>query len=474
MARVRGRRRRRKQVRIGAPDASLTGVGGVLALSELIDLLGVVEVLDDGIGSIKQRDRGVSGGQLLTALAQCQLLGGHGLVALDRQRADRVAAQLSVVPQVPSTTANGLARRFGSEQLRGVEAALGVLLDRALLRSPVSRRAALCSVDPTIDMDSTDVEVYGPRKQGVAFNYQGQRCGRPHVATWAEAGVVLAADLLAGNEDVRPRAGDLLRRALAGLPEQVTGRDGVRPRVRADAGYFTAELAHAADQAGCDYAIAAKRNSALWREYAAITDSEWVAADGMPGAQVATVDYGPEGWPPDCYVIVRRVRIDASEISRDGRARRRRTIPAEQLALALGGELDHVWAVSFIITNIPHHQPGDAVALEKWFRARTDIEDRIREAKLGMALRHLPSGDPAVNTIWMWAALLALNLSVLLQALTGLDANGRAHGERLRRELICVPARLVRHGGVLTLRLPPGPQLLPEVLARLRALPAAA
>jgi hypothetical protein len=44
--------------------------------------------------------------------------------------------------------------------------------------------------------------------------------------------------------------------------------------------------------------------------------------------------------------------------------------------------------------------------------------------------------------------------------------------ETLRRRLISVPGRLVRHAGQLTLRLPPGHGLLAEVLARLRALPA--
>ncbi len=48
---------------------------------------------------------------------------------------------------------------------------------------------------PTIDLDPTDVEVYGTKKEGVAFNHQGQRFGRPHPAIWAEAGVVPAADL---------------------------------------------------------------------------------------------------------------------------------------------------------------------------------------------------------------------------------------------------------------------------------------
>jgi len=43
----------------------------------------------------------------------------------------------------------------------------------------------------------------------------------------------------------------------------------------------------------------------------------------------------------------------------------------------------------------------------------------------------------------------------------------------LRHRLIRVPARLICHAGALTLRLPPGHHLLAQVLARIRALPAA-
>ena len=42
----------------------------------------------------------------------------------------------------------------------------------------------------------------------------------------------------------------------------------------------------------------------------------------------------------------------------------------------------------------------------------------------------------------------------------------------LRHRLIRVPAPMVRHGGALTLRVPPGRNVLDEVLARIRALPA--
>lgn len=470
-------------MRIGAPDPALTATSGVAAIAEFIDRLDVVGRFDRGIGVIKKRERGASAGELLVAMAQSQLLGAEALIGLDRQRADVAAVELSAVPVLASTTAAGLARRFGPEQLVGVEAAVADLARRSFDLLPVQRRVEL-GASVTIDLDSTDVEVYGSKKQGVAYNYAGQRSGRPHLATWAEAGLTVAADLLAGNDDVRPRAADMLRRGLAGIPEpirvQAAAHDRLRTRV--DAGYFTADLANAAVEQDCDFAIAAKRNTAMWRAYASIEPNAWADAIGMAGAQVAAVDYAPAGWPADTYTIVRRVRVDAEDISADPRSRRRRTIDKDQLALALEGTATHAYAVSFIVTNIPaNDRPGDTSAnaetileVEAWFRRRTDIEDRIREAKLGAALRKLPSGDQAVNTVWMWAALLAGNLSTLLQALTGIDEHGRAHAARLRHELLCVPARLVRHQRRLTLRLPPGDHLLPVVLTRIRELSTAA
>ena len=91
-------------------------------------------------------------------------------------------------------------------------------------------------------------------------------------------------------------------------------------------------------------------------------------------------------------------------------------------------------------------------------------------------------GYPQVNTAWMWGALLAASIAGWLHQLTATRSGARlfGHGIRggqamiatLRHRLIRVPARLVRHGGALTLRLPPGHDLLDEVLARIRALPA--
>ena len=109
---------------------------------------------------------------------------------------------------------------------------------------PAERAAEAAQGPVTIDIDATDVEVYGSKKRGVAYNYQGQRAGRPHVASWAETEIPLAADLLSGDQDPRSHVTGLLGRALAALPRAI--RDGARAAgrklaLRADAGYFAGE-----------------------------------------------------------------------------------------------------------------------------------------------------------------------------------------------------------------------------------------
>jgi hypothetical protein len=112
-----------------------------------------------------------------------QLAGEEFLVGLDRQRADAAGQQLAPVPGLCSTIAAGLARRLTNEQWRALEAGVAAVTERMLTLLPAGRSAALSQGPVTIDLDTTDVEVYGSKKRGVAFsaNHQGQRVGRPHI-----------------------------------------------------------------------------------------------------------------------------------------------------------------------------------------------------------------------------------------------------------------------------------------------------
>ena len=55
----------------------------------------------------------------------------------------------------------------------------------------------------------------------------------------------------------------------------------------------------------------------------------------------------------------------------------------------------------------------------------------------------------------MWSAYLALNVSVFTQSLGGIDTTGRAHAKRARRELFCLPARVLTHARSLLVRFAP-------------------
>lgn len=195
----------KRRVRIGAADRSVTGLAGLAAVDELTGRLGMVVELDRGIGPIKARARGLTGGQLLMGMATAQLLGQDCLAGLDRVRADAGCALLTEAPVAPSTTAGNLAGRFGPARLAGIETALVRIYTRWLALAPAAVRAPLVLRDPTIDLDSSDVEVYGPTKQGVGWNYAGVRSGRVHLASWAQAELPLAADLM-GRQRRRPPA----------------------------------------------------------------------------------------------------------------------------------------------------------------------------------------------------------------------------------------------------------------------------
>lgn len=247
-------------------------------------------------------------------------------------------------------------------------------------------------------------------------------------------------------------------------------------RCRWDAGYFAAELVAACIERGVEFAIGAKRTSKVMAAAKDLGRYTWVPAVGMEDTEVAIIEYLPGPWPKDAGIvcIARRVRIPADRIP-TGRARKRRTIDKNQLALALKGRIEEVYGYSFILTNLDVSTEEKLAEAEFWYRHRTDIEELNKNAKHGTALRHLPSASHAVNSVWMWPALLGCAVSSWIQEITGLDygnGRGRRTVARLRRELIRVPARISGRAGIIYLRMPPGPCLLATVLPALQKLPA--
>jgi hypothetical protein len=237
--------------------------------------------------------------------------------------------------------------------------------------------------------------------------------------------------------------------------------------VRGDSGFYAVELMTSLRKRNMRFTFSATRTSLMWSKLAEIAQDAWADALEMRGAQVAEVPFTPNDW---CHeqlrLIVRRVPVTAGELLQGSpKARRRKTIPPEQLQMVLDGQLDSTFAYSFIVTDIPASEKT-AVEVEHFHRHRAQIEERFKDLKLGQALRHLPSGDLNANRLWLCCSLLALNLSAWICDLspaaaasgqaTDKNAPLRRHAKTLRQLLFCVPGRIVRTARRLIVRLPEG------------------
>lgn len=442
-----------------ADDASLTPFGGSVVVGELVRRLELIAALDraiesaprvGGLGPVKQRARGCSPGQLLVTVAESMLCGGDSMLDLERLRADEAGAELRAVADVPAaSTACQLARRYRRTHLRAAEQAFAQCANA--MDGQLGRRA---DGPVTLDFDSTGVEVYGRNKPGAAVNYQGQLAYQPLLCSWAQRGRLLATELLAGNDSTRgeePR--QMLRRALNLLPD---GHGEVSARF--DTGFYRTDLLADCRARGVRFSISVPRSSAMWSALERIADDAWAPADGLKDGEVAETAYSPTGWQhAPLRLIVRRVAHQADALSDDPRARRKRTIPREQLDLGLAGEADVVYGYSFILSDLD----GDAAQVEHHHRDRAQIEERIKDAKLGVSLRRLPLSDLDANRVWLACSALALNLLALLNDLMfGPEPPGhlprRRQAKFVRRMLLCVPARIIHHARQIILRLPAG------------------
>lgn len=271
----------------------------------------------------------------------------------------------------------------------------------------------------------------------------------------------------------------MIARAKSLLP---AGHGQVTARV--DSGFYSADLMSGLRQQQARFSMSAPRTSSMWRAMREIPEEHWAEAEEMHGAEVAETPFTPHGWGQEqLRLIVRRVTVIAAEI-RGGspRARRRSTIPAEQLQMVLDGQLDSTYAYSFIVTDIPADEKT-TIEVEHFHRCRAQIEERFKDAKLGQPLRHLPSGDLNANRVWLTASLTALNITALICDLSpAAAASGQApdddptplrrHAKALRRILFCVPARIIRTARQTTLRLPAGFRYLATFQATYHAITA--
>jgi len=422
-------------VQIAPSSQEITAHAGLVLVRELTSVLGVAELLDQM--TVKKRARGYSPAQQALALCETLIAGGECLDDAALLRADGAQEQLRGHAIPDPTTLGRFLASFNLGHIRQFERALEQLFARL---HPLLERETV-----TLDLDATLVEHHGPAgsRQGTRGTYTGKIAWHPLLCFVGETGEWLHGKLRNGHAHASAGSKRFLADCLRRLP------DGARVFLRADEGFWGQDFFAELEQRQVTYAIGAPQIRSVKARIAAIPAGDWRPSSYRAGSEVASFSWRPKTWKRERRFVVRRDPIE----------------PGEQLSLD-GGDY-HYYA---LVTN-DHERSADE--LERWHRAKANVENRIKEAKLGLGLDNLPCRGFHANWAYLLCTLLAYNLLCWLKLLA-LPARERlSYAKRLRFRFIAVAATVGRSGRRLLLRLSAGYPLLNdfvEALQRVRGL----
>jgi hypothetical protein len=123
--------RRLGRITVRADERSLTPYAGLAVSGELARRVGLAELIDAELSVerrarlVKVRRRGLSPGELVVSLAECQLVGGSFFDHIEDVRADPAGARLRAVagtPSAPAALQN--AKRFRRCHVQRIERAM--------------------------------------------------------------------------------------------------------------------------------------------------------------------------------------------------------------------------------------------------------------------------------------------------------------------------------------------------------------
>lgn len=419
-------------VQVAASTQQLTSHAGLVLVRELAVRLGVGELLDRV--TVKKRRRGYSPAQAILGLCEMLIAGGECLDDVALLRADSAQELLRGHGLPEPTTLGRFLRRFSLGHIGQLNRALDELFARV---HPLLGRETV-----TLDLDATYIEHHGPvgSRQGTRGTYKGKVAWHPLLCFVGETGEWLHARLRNGHAGASTGAARFLGECLRRLPE------GARLFLRADEGFWGQDFFAELERKQITYAIGAPLIASVRGRISEIAEEDWQPSSYREGSEVASFRWRPKTWKQERRFIVRR---DPAKVG-------------EQLSLE--GREWHYWA---IVTN-DQERSGDEI--ESWHRAKANLENRIKEAKLGLGLDNLPCASFHANWAYLLVTLLAYNLLAWLKLLALPASERTSYAKRLRFRFITVAATVGRSGRRLVLRLSAGYPLLDDFLRTLERL----
>jgi hypothetical protein len=307
-------------------------------------------------------------------------------------------------------------------------------------RELIGRVEAIDSPERVVlDMDSTEIPVYGEQEQSAYNGHFESTCYHP-LLLFNREGDCLAAKLRAGNVHSAEGWEELL------LPEiDRQQKQGKQVVFRADAAFAKPEIYEALEERGVKYAIRIPANDSLERDVAELLTRPAGRPTHKPVVRYKSFLYQAESWKKARRVVA-KVEFHSGEL-----------FPR----------------VGFIVTNLE----TDRRAVVRFYNKRGSAEQWIKEGKQAVKMTRLSCHRFRSNEVRLWLSVIAYNLGTLWRRVVLRLRVGKWSLTSLQQRLVKTGGRLIKHARYYWLLLAEGHltrRLFGAMLRRIEALAAPA
>jgi hypothetical protein len=287
-----------------------------------------------------------------------------------------------------------------------------------------------------LDMDSTEIPVYGQQEESAYNGHFESTCYHP-LLLFNREGDCLAAKLRPGNVHSAENWEEVL------LPEiERQQKQGKEVVFRADAAFAKPEIYEALEERGVKYAIRIPANESLERDIAELLTRPVGRPSHKPVFRYKSFLYQAESWKKARRVVA-KVEFHAGEL-----------FPR----------------LGFIVTSLD----ADSRAVVRFYNKRGTAEQWIREGKQAVKITRLSCHRFQSNEVRLWLSVIAYNLGNLWRRLVLPSRIEKWSLSSLQRRLVKTGGRLIKHARYYWLLLAEGHltrRLFGAMVRRIAALP---
>ena len=393
-------------LKVDFQGSGVTSDGGLILIRELDERLGLGELIEQHLTDSRAKNARLPFADLLRQSVYSRLAGYEDLNDAERLSQDptfRLIGSEKLWDRGAALTSR--LQSFETEMLAEEENFAGLA---RLNRELIGRAEAMDSAcRALLDMDSTEIPVYGEQEQSAYNGHFESTCYHP-LLLFNREGDCVAAKLRAGNVHSAEGWEEL------SLPEiERQQRMGKEITFRADAAFAKPEIYEALEERGVKYAIRIPTNDSLERDIAELLTRPVGRPSHQPVVWYKSFLYQAASWKTARRVVA-KVEFHFGEL-----------FPR----------------VGFIVTNLT--LPSRAVV--RFYNKRGTAEQWIKEGKQAVKMTRLSCHRFRSNQVRLWLSVIAYNLGNLWRRLV---LPRRIDGwslTSLQQRLVKTGGRLVKH-----------------------------